>query len=67
MSASSKLKVDKLPWTDNQVETLLNLVIVKGLHLKSGIGISELWDELNMDAFAKLSLANFVIVVTGAG
>ena len=38
----------QLPWTEDMVTTLLNIVILKKAHLSGGCkGVKEIWNDVN--------------------
>ena len=44
----------QLPWTEDMVTTLLNIVILKKAHLSGGCkGVKEIWNDVNNAFFAQ--------------
>ena len=57
----------QLPWTDDMVCTLLNIVIVKGAHLASGKKVTEKWTEVLNEFYLQDDIIPFKSVHFKAG
>jgi hypothetical protein len=50
---NSSTIMPQLPWTENMVTTLLNIIILKKAHLSGGCkGVKEIWNDVNNAFFA---------------